>query len=268
MYYAAATAAKLGYSVGVVTAGAAEVGALRALPNTVVVSLDTKKSTSFENVYDASGRRQYLRALAEAIPPDMVPSEWCSAPAALMAPVAGEVPFGMIRMFPRALIGLSPQGWMRELVVGQEVRFKAWHRAREVLDQAATAIFSDEDLRGHSADWLGYCGPVLVRTRGRSGCDLIHCRRERYVAGFPADEVDPTGAGDVFAAAYTLKLAETREPLEAARFANCVASFSVTGHGIETLPSGEQVQQRLAQAVLSLRISPCAQDERLGEGAS
>ena len=55
------------------------------------------------------------------------------------------------------------------------------------------------------------------------------------------------GANLLFAAAYMLKLAETREPLEAARFANCVASFSVAGAGVEALPALEQVRERLAR---------------------
>jgi hypothetical protein len=246
VFYAAATAARLGYSVGVVTAGAREVEALRALPNTAVVSLDARKSTSFENVYDTSGsRRQYLRALAQPIPSDMVPSEWRSAPAALLAPVASEVSMATLRMFPRALVGVSPQGWMRELAVGQEVRFKPWDRAQDTLGQVATAIFSEDDVRGHQA-WLSFCGPVLVTTRGALGCDLFHCGSKRHVAGFPSEELDPTGAGDVFAAAYMLKLRETREPLEAARFANCVASFSVSGRGIESLPTLDQVQDRMS----------------------
>jgi sugar/nucleoside kinase (ribokinase family) len=67
------------------------------------------------------------------------------------------------------------------------------------------------------------------------------------VPGFPSDETDPTGAGDVFAAAFMLKLRELREPLEAARFANGVASFSVTGRSTDALPDLEQVQQRLAR---------------------
>jgi sugar/nucleoside kinase (ribokinase family) len=246
VFYAASTAAKLGFSVGVITAGGHEVEALRELPNTMVVSLQAKHSTSFENIYEIGGRRQILRALAPSIPVELVPSEWRKAPAALLAPVADEVPVGMSRAFPQALVGVSPQGYMRRLVVGEEVRYKAWERALDVLPHTSAAIFSEEDVRGHSAGWLGYCGPVLVLTRGELGCDLIHCGKQRRVPGFPSPETDPTGAGDVFAAAFMLKLRETREPIEAARFANCVASFSVTGRGTEALPALEQVQERLS----------------------
>jgi len=246
VFYAASTAARLGYSVGVVTAGAAEVEALRALPNTVVIALEAKHSTSFENVYEPDGRRQFLRALAPPIPVELVPPEWTHARVALLAPVAGEVPPSMPHAFPQALIGVSPQGWMRRLEIGREVRYQAWDRAQEILPRVASAIFSEEDVRGHAVSWLGVRGPILVMTRGPEGCDLIHAGKRRGVPGFPAEELDPTGAGDVFAAAFMLKLAELREPLAAARFANCVAAFSVQGRGADALPSLDQVQERLA----------------------
>ncbi|HVA25271.1 MAG TPA: PfkB family carbohydrate kinase [Chloroflexota bacterium] len=260
VFYAASTAARLGYSVGVVTAGAGEVESLHELPNTVVVSLNAKRSTSFENVYEPAGRRQYLRALAPTIPPELVPPEWRKTLVALLAPVAGEVPPGMARIFPRALLGVSPQGWLRRLVVGEEVCYQAWDRALDVLPHAAAAIFSEEDVAGHSVSWMGFRGAVLVMTCGELGCELTHAGKTRHVPGFPSDETDSTGAGDVFAAAFMLKLQETREPIEAARFANCVASFSVRASGRESLPSAGQVQARLAQAApLPL---PC---ERLSE---
>ncbi|HLQ35236.1 MAG TPA: PfkB family carbohydrate kinase [Chloroflexota bacterium] len=246
VFYAASTAAKLGYAVGVVTAGASEVEVLHELPNTVVVNLEAKASTSFQNVYESDGRRQYLRALAPPIPPEILPSEWRKTPLALLAPVAGEVPPAMARAFGQGLLGVSPQGYMRELLVGEEVGYQTWNHALDVLQHAAVVIFSEEDVHGHSASWLSYCGPVLVMTRGELGCELMHCGKKRHVPGFPCAEVDPTGAGDVFAAAFMLKLCETREPVEAARFANCVASFSVTARGTEGLPSLEQVQERLS----------------------
>ena len=54
-------------------------------------------------------------------------------------------------------------------------------------------------------------------------------------------EVDPTGAGDVFAAAYLIRYHETGDPYEAAQFANLVASFSVEAPGTEGIPTRDEV---------------------------
>lgn len=241
VYYAASAADRLGYSVGVLTAGASEVDVLRKLRHTTVVSLAVRQSTSFENLYVAGGRRQYLRALAPRIPGDALPAEWRHAPAVLLGPVAGEVPAAMARQFPHSLVGVSPQGYMRRWDTEGQIHYQPWERAAEVLDHVAAAIFSEEDMAGHGGAWLGHTGPVLVMTRGSLGCDVIQNGKRRTVPGFPADEVDPTGAGDVFAAAFMLKLREAKEPLAAARFANAVAAFSVQGQGTETLPELQQV---------------------------
>jgi sugar/nucleoside kinase (ribokinase family) len=62
----------------------------------------------------------------------------------------------------------------------------------------------------------------------------------------PTDEVDPTGAGDVFTAAFLVRMEETRDPLMAARFANAVASFSVEQAGTQGIPTRDQVEEWLA----------------------
>lgn len=246
VFYVASAAAKLGASVGVITAGAREIGALRALPETTVINLDAKVSTSFENIYELGRRRQYVRAVAPRIPDELVPPEWRKAPVVLLAPVVDEVSPSMLRLFPRALVGVSAQGYMRRLGPSGAIQPKVWDRAMEVLPDVTAVFFSEEDVRGQSQNWLSFRGPVLVMTRGALGCDLIHSGKRRSVPGFPADEIDPTGAGDVFAAAFMLRLREGRDPLAAAAFANCVASFSVTGQGADALPTREQVHARLS----------------------
>jgi sugar/nucleoside kinase (ribokinase family) len=60
--------------------------------------------------------------------------------------------------------------------------------------------------------------------------------------------VDPTGAGDVFAPAFMIRLIETGDPCEAAQFANVVASFSIEGPGVTGIPMRKQVEAYLDQA--------------------
>ena len=63
----------------------------------------------------------------------------------------------------------------------------------------------------------------------------------------PRTEVDPTGAGDVFAAAFLVRYQETGDPLEAAAFGACAASCAVEGVGTSTLGDRAEVEQRLEQ---------------------
>jgi sugar/nucleoside kinase (ribokinase family) len=61
----------------------------------------------------------------------------------------------------------------------------------------------------------------------------------------PAEEVDPTGAGDVFAAAFLSHYMETNDAWQAALFASAAASISLAAPGTAAIPSRRQVEERL-----------------------
>ena len=67
------------------------------------------------------------------------------------------------------------------------------------------------------------------------------------VPSLPRPEVDPTGAGDVFAAAFLVRYQETGDPLEAAAFAACAASCAVEGIGTTTLGDRDEVSAGMAR---------------------
>ena len=64
---------------------------------------------------------------------------------------------------------------------------------------------------------------------------------------YPINEVDPTGAGDVFAAAFLTHLHKHGNPEQAIDFANCTASFSVEQAGIAGIPTTDMVLQRMTE---------------------
>jgi sugar/nucleoside kinase (ribokinase family) len=123
-----------------------------------------------------------------------------------------------------------------------------------VLSQASAAVLSLDDLAG---DWAvaelwSKWAPVLVVTQGAEGCTVFVRGQgaRQFVAPVQA-EVDPTGAGDVFAAAFFINFFETDDPWASARFANQVAALSVTRPGLQGVPDPEEVgycRVRAAQA--------------------
>jgi hypothetical protein len=75
--------------------------------------------------------------------------------------------------------------------------------------------------------------PVVVVTRGGDGAVAVDARTGEYVAepGLAVEALDPTGAGDVFAAAFVLgTLAGWSLPVRV-RFANLAAGLSVGHYG-------------------------------------
>jgi sugar/nucleoside kinase (ribokinase family) len=68
------------------------------------------------------------------------------------------------------------------------------------------------------------------------------------VPAYRADRVvDPTGAGDAFAAGLAIALSERRELIDAVRFAHAVASFAVEAVGTDGLADRARVEGRMRQ---------------------
>ena len=244
--FAALTALKLGLQPAIITSGGRDVGALLdelGIPAHVVPSADT---TTFQNTYSQGDRRQLIKSVAGPIAPHDVPSEWRSIRLVLLGPLADEVDYALARHFPDSLVIASIQGWLRSWDSDGRVAPKHWD-GTDVLPYLDAAVVSISDIGDRQVINLwADIAPVLIVTKGSDGARL-HSRGDWHeIAPFSAQEVDPTGAGDVFAAAYLIRYQETRDPVDAARFACCVASFCVEAEGVAGIPTRAQVERRMS----------------------
>ncbi len=249
--YAALTAARLGYRAALYTAAApTEIWLLPLHQAGVeVMCLPSPVTTTFQNRYRAGRRRQWILQRAEVLFPKELPSGWEEASLVLLGPVAGEVSPAWVERFPRSRIGACLQGWLRGWETSGRVHFLPWAEAERYLPSLSVAFLSEEDVRPRPAlvrEYAARC-PLLVLTRGKQGATLFRGGRAEQVPAFPAVEVDPTGAGDVFAAAFFLRLAEEAEEIEAARFAAAAAALSVQGPGLEAIPDRPAVERLLGE---------------------
>ena len=246
--YSAVTAHRLGLSAGILTSHAADYP-LEAIPSRIeVVTLEAPATTVFE--YDAvSGdRQQKLVSTARPLAVRDLPDDWREAPLALLAPVAQEVDLRLSAAFEDGSVGAAAQGWLRALDDERRIVTQPWGGAREVLNRVLALFVSAEDLRGHESqltEWVQRV-PVAVVTAGAAGA-LLYVNGERYeVRPRRTREVDPTGAGDVFAAAFLVHYQRHPDPWDAAEAATCAASLSVEGEGWSTVPDAAQLEEALA----------------------
>jgi len=86
-------------------------------------------------------------------------------------------------------------------------------------------------------------GPrFVVVKKGEHGSLLIHRDGIAALPAYPTETVvDPTGAGDIFTTAFLIRLEETRDPMQAARFGNVAASMSVEHVGTTGIPTREAI---------------------------
>ena len=242
--YSALTARALGLRVGVVTATGDDIslGPLNGLP---FVSIKSVSSTTYENIYSESGRVQYLRAQASRIDINRIPDTWRSTSIIHLGPIANEVDSVLPDSFSPNLLGLTPQGWMRQWDSNGLVSPCEWPNSETALSQAGAVVISREDVNGDDEliEHMAGHTRIFVVTEGAAGAVLYwHGDRRRFRAP-TVREVDATGAGDIFAAAFFIRLLNTRDPWEATRFATLLASHSVERVGLDGIPTSLEIEQ-------------------------
>jgi sugar/nucleoside kinase (ribokinase family) len=245
--FAAAQAHRLGFSVGIVTAAGDDIDVQALMPYAQVVKQPSGASTTFENHYERGQRKQRLHARSAPLVIDALPRDWRAPAIALIGPVFGEIDPAMAAAFDdRALVGVSPQGWLRALDRDGNV-VRARYEGVPFWTGADAIFVSDEDLLGGRDDaepWAAE-GAIIAMTESDRGAQIYVDGSWRRIASYPEDEVDPTGAGDTFATAFLIRLHETNDIAEAARFGAAAASLSIGGIGVDATPDRAQIEARM-----------------------
>ena len=113
------------------------------------------------------------------------------------------------------------------------------------LAAAATVLFpSAGELEALGVDAAGLLarGALICHTRGADGALVARAGHEPQAVPAPVvAEVDPTGAGDTFAAAFVTATRAGAEPVTAARAACALAARSVGVLGAMELPLGPRL---------------------------
>lgn len=246
--FAAVQARRLGLRAGMVTRFGPDVSK-QDLPRQVAVAgRPSARSTTFQNIYSKGRRRQVVPSQAEPIGAADIPEAWRAAPVTLIGPVCGEAPADLDGCVSSPLIGVSAQGWLRALDRDRRVRRRAWNGA-PFWSRAHVLFVSREDLgqRREQVDrWINDV-PVVVLTRDRGGARVHERGAWRAIDAFPANEIDPTGAGDVFASAFLVRYHETHDTSIATRFAAAAASCAVEDVGVARVATRAQIERRMSQ---------------------
>ena len=216
----------------------------------------------FDNRETPSGRIQTCIQPGDPLPVVAIRPAWSRAPSWLIVPVSAETRPDWAAAVPSlAQLTLGWQGLLRVLVAGRRTR-------RKPPEQ--TALVSRADIVGVSRHDLGWNASVhdalrllrpgarLIVTDGARGGaigtagDPARSRQLRYRA-LPARQVDPTGAGDVFLAAFAAaslipgraSSSGSAPTADDARWAAAAAALAVEGVGLAAVPDRAAVEARL-----------------------
>jgi hypothetical protein len=249
--FAALTAARLGLRSGILTSAAPTFPYWDSLDGVEIHCQQAARTTEFENIYEGSRRRQRVLAQADALTEAGLASirgRLRDDAAVLYCPVVHEVQLPLAPLAPRGLSGVAPQGFFRRWKPHGLVESCDWEDASTALARADVVSMSEDDHLAPEELAEEFPGRAFAVTKGAKGARIYSEGDIFDLPAFTAVEVDPTGAGDVFAASFLLALRGRRPVLRAARFAACVASFAVEAPGIEGIPTRKAVESRLEAA--------------------
>lgn len=252
--YASLTAAALGRTVGIVTSASEDTNLTPLNTSATLVRRPALTTTTFENVYVNGHREQYVYTPAAPLTPDAIPQSWHKTPVVHLGPIMRECDPSLADHYAgKAFLGITPQGWMRSSDDRGRVFPIAWAEAGHLLPLASAVVLSIEDIGG---DWnlatrFAQQTRVLIVTCGWDGGTLFLDGQPTTFPAVPVTQVDPTGAGDIFATAFFIAMASGAHPLPATTFAACLAARSVTRVGLASTPQPDEV------AACALSLNTC-----------
>ena len=179
-----------------------------------------------------------MTAGALPIGAEHVPEDWRDAPIVLLAPVLNEVNPLVATAFGEASIGAAAQGWLRGFGAGGTVTPTIWAPPEFLIGRLQALFVSREDIGEDVSGTVEMFQrvPVGALTAGEDGA-MLFVNGERYeVRPRLAREVDGTGAGDVFAAAFLIDYHGHGNAWDAAALAACAGSLAVEDEGVASIP--------------------------------
>ncbi|HEV3093893.1 MAG TPA: PfkB family carbohydrate kinase [Solirubrobacteraceae bacterium] len=253
-FYSALQAARLGLSAAIVTQGVPSqieelLGPyrhdldLRVIPAPETTTLATRSAPGRHGT--STARSQRVLAWAGAIVEPLV----VKASILHLAPVARETPARV--QGDADFVGITPQGLVRDWPDGDircvelDSALLPKHFDAAVISEhelmSCDPLFAAAQARGACVAVTAGSRPATVHVPDGSGAHVVHSASPPTVA-----VRDDLGAGDVFAAAFFVALAEGQDPVAAASFANAGAAVRIAGSGPGAIGTRVQIEALLA----------------------
>lgn len=250
-FYSALQAARLGQRTLIVTRG--NVREIERLLDPFRGEFELRifpaaRTTTLGTYGSGAARRQRLIAWAGPIGEDVM----VQTSILHLAPVMRETPKGW--RGHAEFVGLTPQGLVREWAQETgEIALTQSGAAPADPPRGCSALVMSKAERASAATLVARSsevGAIVAITAGAAATTVLIPGGETVQVAVPAlaEPRDDLGAGDVFAAAFFVALAQGRPPGKAAAFATAAAAVRIAGAGAEAIGETSAIEARLRAA--------------------
>lgn len=207
--------------------------------------------------YDDMGNRT-LDLLGQATDIDFIPPGVADAEGVLIGPILGETNFDFIRKVRKVTRGvymLDPQGVLRHLDDGSISHSRPEGiediiglfdivKPNELECKVLTGIDPRQDAATAAKEIFSWGPKLVIITLAEQGAVVYDGETLSYIAAYPADCIDATGAGDTFAAGYMHAHLAGHSPEECAHWGTATASVMIEHVGPDFPLTGKIAAER------------------------
>jgi sugar/nucleoside kinase (ribokinase family) len=215
-------------------------------------------SAGFEVLHGEDGQR-LLRVIGPAEPLTHLPEDLFGADVVIFGPILGEIPLEMIDAVKEqssAQLILDPQGFVRRPFEDNVV--KAWRHPEieSIVSKFDIVKPSEEealtmtglDARERPEEVLrmihSWGCKIAIVTLAEKGSVIYDGEKTYTIPAYAVNAVNPTGAGDCYAAGFAFKMLQSTDIYETGCFASAVASIRVQHTGPDAPISLEESERR------------------------
>ncbi len=218
------------------------------------------RTTNYYLSYEEDERELILKSKCEDIYPKDISKKNLAVENMIFSPVAGEIPLETLRYCVEnsdAMICLDPQGYLREFDENGKVRHKRWENASLYLESVdilklsereSIAMTGTRDLTEALRKLSNFGPKMVIISLGERG-SIIFDKKDNKIYDIPAIrpriEIDFTGCGDAFFAAFLIEYQKTKDVYRSGIFGSSAASFVAEGPGLSVFGTREEIEERI-----------------------
>ena len=203
------------------------------LPDTKTIIYPSENTTTFMNTYNLEERNQALLLHSNKIPQQIIPKEWKKPKIFFAGPVLHEIPKDSINWFQADFSYIVPQGWFRRWSDDGIIEIISHMANNEFNKKWDLMVLSKEESKNLSKELLLSWAKIICITKSSDGANIFCDNGDEFnISAIKVpDVVDPTGAGDIWAAAMAIKLYSGSSIIEAGNYASAAAALSIESYG-------------------------------------